>query len=508
MYSRLSKRFISDSVDIQFRRQQWKRLNKLKRLGLVSITSCSLLYYYYYSTRTNNNNKTFKSIFGVDTVIVEKPYINKHGHSKQLLKFVKDPNYTSQFIPHSIFVSNNDKKSKYFGLLQRIASFENKNIEDICILPEPTSQNEQSGKVIGYYIDGNGDLFKWGSSSNENDKIVKVLLNYKFKSIKYSNNQIYSLSNDGNIYIFPTDNDEMISKHLIKSMVPFGRTRYTYKIENVYPKDRIVQFDTGENHLVYVTEKGKACFVFTGEDKRNTKEMINGFSIMDEVNMNLGVERNKPIDLILLNNELVDDHIQRIVPRKIIKVACGKNHSMALSEDGRVFTFGNNKHGQLGHSVINYKNVDIPFPREIPSIKFKPYSLDSKPIDIFSMSNTSFILLSNKGEETILLSIGDGQLGQLGNNSYKTFQCEPTRVRFDGHINNVITNSYSDHAFIIDEKNQIWTFGNNEKAQLMLGNYYNQNKPMQVKDIIPNIVDYKKIMLAPSSDKSYLILNE
>ena len=43
------------------------------------------------------------------------------------------------------------------------------------------------------------------------------------------------------------------------------------------------------------------------------------------------------------------------------QVSCGARHSIALSEEGRVFTFGSGRQGQLGHGVLK----DELYPRAI-----------------------------------------------------------------------------------------------------------------------------------------------
>ncbi|XP_004756148.2 probable E3 ubiquitin-protein ligase HERC6 isoform X4 [Mustela putorius furo] len=45
---------------------------------------------------------------------------------------------------------------------------------------------------------------------------------------------------------------------------------------------------------------------------------------------------------------LIPRKIKTLTDIKIIQVSCGHHHSLALSEDGRLFTWGSNSHGQLG----------------------------------------------------------------------------------------------------------------------------------------------------------------
>jgi len=40
--------------------------------------------------------------------------------------------------------------------------------------------------------------------------------------------------------------------------------------------------------------------------------------------------------------------IEALLEKKIIQVACGYNHSLALTDDGRVFTWGSSEYGQQG----------------------------------------------------------------------------------------------------------------------------------------------------------------
>lgn len=467
------------------RQQQWKRVNKLKKIGLISlasITSVSLIYYY-----SNKNH------FNKDPLSFRTKAINRKQSQTQNLP-LNDPSYTNQFTPHSILVTNNDPKLKGFGLLQKVplSTVSTKyDIKDLLILPSDSQKSES----IGYYIDSHGDLYRWDAKN----KLDKILSNYNLTSIKYSNNQIYSLSKDGNIYIFPTNDSQLLTSYYSKSRLPiFNQYYYNHKIKKVDDDDnKIVQFDTGKDHLLYINNKGKAYAVPT----RTDVETIDQLGVMDR-DESTPLEINKSIDLMLLNNELSIKE-NKMIPRKITKVACGENHSMALTSNGDILTFGNNKFGQLGHSILNFNHVNIPFPKQIATRKFKPYGLEANPIDIFCMANTSFILLSNN----ILLSLGDGQSGQLGNNTYKNFQCDPSRVKFEGKIKSFITNSLSNHALLLDTENQIWGLGNNSQGQLLMGNHYSQSKPFKV-ETLPSNVDLNNAAVFTSTTASALVLNK
>jgi E3 ubiquitin-protein ligase HERC3 len=74
--------------------------------------------------------------------------------------------------------------------------------------------------------------------------------------------------------------------------------------------------------------------------------------------------------------------VEAIRGERIVSAAAGKAHSLALAADGKIFTWGDAKHGQLGHQQLvalmqgpNPQPIAIPFPQAIQSldpIKLKP----------------------------------------------------------------------------------------------------------------------------------------
>jgi len=57
---------------------------------------------------------------------------------------------------------------------------------------------------------------------------------------------------------------------------------------------------------------------------------------------------------------------------KITKVACGCYHSLLVSEEGHLLTFGRGNHGQLGHGNIE----DQQMPRQVPNLTDRPLQIE------------------------------------------------------------------------------------------------------------------------------------
>ena len=52
----------------------------------------------------------------------------------------------------------------------------------------------------------------------------------------------------------------------------------------------------------------------------------------------------------IVDEKILLENVQYVAKRvSITKIACGCYHSIALCENGNVYTFGRGNHGQLGH---------------------------------------------------------------------------------------------------------------------------------------------------------------
>ena len=192
---------------------------------------------------------------------------------------------------------------------------------------------------------------------------------------------------------------------------------------------------------------------------------------LDEQEENFEIKNdNKQI----IKNPILLKNLQNI---KIKIISCGEFHSLALSENGDIFSWGGCSYGQLGHSFIDImpKNDNnkpyLPTPNIIESIR------DIKMIDI-SCGKYHNISIDNNGN---IYSWGNGSYGQLGiNNIYSLsknddgFYYQPIPYKLkelkDNNIYIMKAACGNDHSLILSTEGKIYSFGANNYGQLSLTN--------------------------------------
>ena len=132
---------------------------------------------------------------------------------------------------------------------------------------------------------------------------------------------------------------------------------------------------------------------------------------------------------------------------KFIQIACGPHHTLALSDDNRIWVTGTDGVGQLGLGL----NFEINHFTELKGYQAKQISCGGK--------HSAFIDLNGN-----LYTFGDlyaGRLGRDGNNEI------PGKVSIDIPIIQVAYGTF--HTVCIDGNNEIWVFGSSDYGQLGLG---------------------------------------
>ncbi|CAG0894072.1 unnamed protein product [Darwinula stevensoni] len=113
------------------------------------------------------------------------------------------------------------------------------------------------------------------------------------------------------------------------------------------------------------------------------------------------------------------DHPQPILDLKnftVIDAACGKSHTLVLTESGDVFGFGENKLGQLG---LGNENPVVQTPTKI--------QFDDGPVKKVACGGQFSLMVNSKGA---LYSFGCPEYGQLGNNTDGKYFVSANRMAF------------------------------------------------------------------------------
>ena len=181
---------------------------------------------------------------------------------------------------------------------------------------------------------------------------------------------------------------------------------------------------------------------------------------------------NDPTNISILNNNL-----------KAIKVSCGNEHNLIISQDNNVYGFGSNEAGLLGLKDTNiktYKPIKINFSYKINSNKIENY--DGKIIDI-SCGTMHNLALTDDGKVFSWGSIQGGQLGLpsdflLNLNQKSKFNSEqnffistPSPIPY--FLNNNIKISQIScgeaHCLALNNKGKAYSWGFGSNGQLGLG---------------------------------------
>uniref|UniRef100_A0A8C3XC49 HECT and RLD domain containing E3 ubiquitin protein ligase family member 6 n=1 Tax=Catagonus wagneri TaxID=51154 RepID=A0A8C3XC49_9CETA len=140
---------------------------------------------------------------------------------------------------------------------------------------------------------------------------------------------------------------------------------------------------------------------------------------------------------------------------KIIQVSCGHYHSLALSEDGQVFSWGKNSHGQLG--------LGKEFPSQANPQRVR--SLDGIPLAQVAAGGAHSFALSLLGTSFGWGSNSAGQLALSGNN-VPVQTCKPRSVGALKNLGVIYISCGYEHTAVLTQDGKVFTFGDNSYGQL------------------------------------------
>lgn len=147
---------------------------------------------------------------------------------------------------------------------------------------------------------------------------------------------------------------------------------------------------------------------------------------------------------------------------KIVAVAAGNKHCLALRSDGTVWAWGNNEHGQLGNGTTTKSNKSL----QVKGL--------TNVIAIAGGKNHSVAL---KRDGTVW-AWGLNDQGRLGNGNVVDKYFKPTQVK--GLSNIISIAAGRGYSVAVDSNRTVWAWGVNDEGQLGDGTFTNKSKPVKV----------------------------
>ena len=139
---------------------------------------------------------------------------------------------------------------------------------------------------------------------------------------------------------------------------------------------------------------------------------------------------------------------------------CGAHHTITLSNDGTLHSFGCNYHGQLG---LGHEEI-VSLPTPIPNLP---------QISMISCGSYFTVCVDCEG---FMWSFGGNTSGQLGTGNRTKFNV-PQKIQDIPPVLSVACGH--EHTLIITTDSNLWSCGNNIYGQLCLGNDESQSKPQK-----------------------------
>jgi alpha-tubulin suppressor-like RCC1 family protein len=157
----------------------------------------------------------------------------------------------------------------------------------------------------------------------------------------------------------------------------------------------------------------------------------------------------------------------------VTNIAAGESHVLALKDDGTVWTWGNNNYGQLGDGTTGDSNA----PKQVSGMN-----------NVKSVAAGLFYSVALKNDGTVW-TWGYNRYGQLGSGAFT--RCELTPVQVAGLSGIVKVYAGYNHNAAIDRSGNVWVWGSNDCGELGDGTNVSRCTPIRlagltgVKDVAP-----------------------
>ncbi|XP_051560298.1 probable E3 ubiquitin-protein ligase HERC4 [Myxocyprinus asiaticus] len=223
--------------------------------------------------------------------------------------------------------------------------------------------------------------------------------------------------------------------------------------------------------------------------------------------------------VLIMDNSSMCTPLKGLDNRQVIQIACGDQHSMALTDDGQLFVWGENSHGQLGLKEGRSGSLTAQHIQSLSGIPLVQISAGGDhsfalslsgvvfgwgknnagqlglgdttdryvPTVVNSLNQRKTVFISCGGEHTATLSkggtvftFGSGCFGQLGHNSFTDEHHPRVVAELWGSKVSWITCGRNHTLVLVESSKLIYSFGCGTQGQLGNGQMINQSVPLPV----------------------------
>ncbi|MFY9113973.1 MAG: hypothetical protein WAO23_01870, partial [Dethiobacteria bacterium] len=170
----------------------------------------------------------------------------------------------------------------------------------------------------------------------------------------------------------------------------------------------------------------------------------------------------------------------------IVAISAGRNHSAAVNTKGEVFTFGLGSYGRLGHgeevSYLYPKKIEAGLPEGLPDPKENP------AVAVAAGGSHTLVLVAN-GD---VYSCGRNLYGELGLGDTDV-RPVPTKIEegLPGPATAIAAGKAAGiedgmHSLVLLENGAVYSFGHNDYGQLGLGDTADRSMPTMIEEGLPS----------------------
>ena len=168
-------------------------------------------------------------------------------------------------------------------------------------------------------------------------------------------------------------------------------------------------------------------------------------------------------------NQLLPKKVEAFAARRVVAVSAGPFHSLALAADGAVWSWGAGAYGQLGHGD---EQQDQLLPKKVEA-------LAGRRVVTVSAGGGHSLAITADGA---VWSCGMGYAGQLGHGD-EQHQLLPKKVEAFAGRRVVAVSAGAAHSLALTADGAVWSWGDGDSGQLGHDDELNQSLPKKVEDL-------------------------